>query len=68
MSKEAEVGELLKLQTRQVASGQMPEAIAEATGACPRTVRKWVDRSAKDWRDCRIAPLVRIGCTDRHRR
>src|SRR5512133_2756811 len=29
---------------RQVASGQTPEAVAEAVGVCPRTVRKWVDR------------------------
>jgi transposase InsO family protein len=29
---------------RQVGSGQTPEAIAEAAGVCPRTVRKWVDR------------------------
>ena len=28
---------------RQVASGQTPEAVAEAVGVCPRTVRKWVD-------------------------
>lgn len=29
---------------RQVASGQTPQAVAEAAGVCPRTVRKWVDR------------------------
>ena len=29
---------------RQVQSGQTPEAVAEAAGVCPRTVRKWVDR------------------------
>ncbi|NGO55883.1 IS481 family transposase [Mesorhizobium camelthorni] len=29
---------------RQVESGQTPEAVAEAAGVCPRTVRKWVDR------------------------
>src|SRR3954471_11021534 len=29
---------------RQVASGQTPEAVAEAAGVCPRTVRKWLDR------------------------
>jgi transposase-like protein len=29
---------------RQVESGQAPEAVAEAAGVCPRTVRKWVDR------------------------
>jgi transposase len=27
-----------------VESGQTPEAVAEAAGVCPRTVRKWVDR------------------------
>lgn len=29
---------------RQIGSGQAPEVVAEAAGACPRTVRKWVDR------------------------
>jgi transposase InsO family protein len=29
---------------RQVSSGQRPEAVAEAAGVCPRTVRKWVAR------------------------
>src|SRR6476620_4143181 len=29
---------------RQVESGQTTEAVAEAAGVCPRTVRKWVDR------------------------
>jgi transposase InsO family protein len=29
---------------RQVESGQTPEAVAEAAGVCPRTVRKWVGR------------------------
>jgi transposase InsO family protein len=29
---------------RQVASGQTPEAVSEAAGVCPRTVRKWVER------------------------
>jgi transposase-like protein len=33
---------------RQVASGQMPEAVAEAAGVCPRTVRKWVDRYRRE--------------------
>jgi transposase-like protein len=28
----------------RVASGQTPEAVAEAVGVCPRTIRKWVDR------------------------
>lgn len=28
----------------QVASGQTPQAIAEAVGVCPRTVRKWMAR------------------------
>jgi transposase InsO family protein len=27
-----------------VASGQTPQAIAQAVGVCPRTVRKWIDR------------------------
>jgi transposase InsO family protein len=29
---------------RQVQSGQTPEAVSEAEGVCPRTVRKWVER------------------------
>jgi transposase InsO family protein len=29
---------------QKVASGQTPEAVAEAAGVCPRTVRKWVSR------------------------
>ena len=33
---------------RQVASGQTPEAVAEAAGICPRTVRKWVDRHRRE--------------------
>jgi len=33
---------------RQVASGQTPEAVAEAVGVCPRTVRKWVDRHHRE--------------------
>src|SRR5271154_7624828 len=28
----------------QVASGQTPQAVSEAVGVCPRTVRKWVGR------------------------
>jgi len=28
----------------QVASGQTPQAVSEAVGVCPRTVRKWVKR------------------------
>ena len=33
---------------RQVTSGQTPEAVAEAAGVCPRTVRKWVDRYRRE--------------------
>src|SRR5262249_29506700 len=33
---------------RQVASGQTPEAVAEAAGVCSRTVRKWVDRHRRE--------------------
>jgi transposase InsO family protein len=33
---------------RQVASGQTPEAVAEAVGVCPRTVRKWVERYQRE--------------------
>ena len=33
---------------RQVTSGQTPEAVAEAVGVCPRTVRKWVDRHHRE--------------------
>ena len=33
---------------RQVESGQTPEAVAQALGVCPRTVRKWVDRYCRE--------------------
>src|SRR5262244_2640567 len=33
---------------RQVASGQTPEAVAEAVGVCPRPVRKWIDRYRRE--------------------
>ena len=33
---------------RQVSSGQTPEAVAEAAGVCPRTVRKWLDRYRRE--------------------
>ena len=33
---------------RQVDSGQTPEAVAEAAGVCPRTVRKWVGRYRRE--------------------
>jgi transposase len=33
---------------QQIASGQTPEAVAEAAGVCPRTVRKWVDRYRRE--------------------
>jgi transposase len=33
---------------RQVESGQTPEAVAEAAGVCPRTVRKWIDRYRRE--------------------
>ena len=33
---------------RQVASGQTPEAVAQAAGVCPRTVRKWMDRYRRE--------------------
>jgi len=36
---------------RQVESGQAPEAVAEAAGVCPRTVRKWVDRYRREGLD-----------------
>src|SRR5215831_3658973 len=32
----------------QVESGQTPEAVAQAVGVCPRTVRKWVDRYSRE--------------------
>jgi transposase InsO family protein len=32
----------------QVASGQTPEAVSEAAGVCPRTVRKWVERYRRE--------------------
>jgi transposase len=36
---------------RQVESGQTPEAVAEAAGVCPRTVRKWLDRGLAGLQD-----------------
>ena len=33
---------------RQFESGQTLEAVAEAAGVCPRTVRKWVDRYRRE--------------------
>jgi transposase InsO family protein len=33
---------------RLVASGQTPQAVAQAAGVCPRTVRKWVDRYRRE--------------------
>ena len=33
---------------RQVENGQTPQAVAEAAGVCPRTVRKWVDRYRRE--------------------
>ena len=32
----------------QVEGGQTPEAVAEAAGVCPRTVRKWVERYRRE--------------------
>ena len=31
-----------------VASGQTPQAVSEAVGVCPRTVRKWADRYRRE--------------------
>lgn len=33
---------------RQVENGQTPEAVSEAAGVCPRTVRKWVERYRRE--------------------
>jgi transposase InsO family protein len=33
---------------RQIASGQTPEAVSQAAGVCPRTVRKWVERYRRE--------------------
>jgi transposase InsO family protein len=33
---------------RLVESGQTPQAVAQAVGVCPRTVRKWVDRYRRE--------------------
>jgi len=65
---------------RQVASGQTPEAVAEAAGVCPRTVRKWVaryrsegmaglqDRSSRPHRLHRPTPQVVVEEIERLRR
>jgi transposase len=33
---------------KMVLSGQTPQAVSEAVGVCPRTVRKWVDRYERE--------------------
>jgi len=33
---------------RQVVGGQTPQAVAQAAGVCPRTVRKWVERYRRE--------------------
>jgi transposase len=33
---------------KMVLSGQTPQAVREAVGVCPRTVRKWADRYCRD--------------------
>jgi transposase InsO family protein len=33
---------------RQIESGQTPEAVSQAAGVCPRTVRKWVERYRRE--------------------
>jgi transposase InsO family protein len=33
---------------RLVASGQTPQAVSQAAGVCPRTVRKWVERYRRE--------------------
>jgi transposase-like protein len=33
---------------KMVLSGQTPQAVSEAVGVCPRTVRKWADRYCRD--------------------
>ena len=55
---------------KMVLSGQTPQAASEAAGVCPRTARKWLDRSqaAKAWPACRIAARGPIGCASRRRR
>jgi transposase InsO family protein len=65
---------------RQVMSGQTPEAVAEAAGVCPRTVRKWVeryrregvaglqDRSSRPRRLHRPTPQVVVDWVERLRR
>ena len=46
---------------RQVESGQTTEAVAEAAGVCPRTVRKWVDRyDATELFNIEVDELARI--------
>ena len=47
---------------RQVASGQTPAASATASGVCPRTVRKWVDRFHREGLVGKIAHPDRTSC------
>jgi transposase InsO family protein len=63
-----------------VASGQTPQAVSQAVGVCPRTVRKWVrryqtegiaglqDRSSRPKRLHRPTPQVVIECVEALRR
>ena len=65
---------------RQIESGQTPEAVAEAAGVCPRTVRKWVvryrseglaglqDRSSRPHRLHRPTPQAVVEDIERLRR
>ena len=65
---------------RQVENGQTPEAVSEAVGVCPRTVRKWVeryrreglaglqDRSSRPHRLRRPTPQAVVGEIERLRR
>jgi transposase len=65
---------------RQVTSVRAPEAVAEAAGVCPRTVRKWVvryrskgmaglqDRSSRPHRLHRPTPQVVVAEIERLRR
>jgi transposase InsO family protein len=65
---------------RLVASGQMPQTVAQAAGVCPRTVRKWVaryrreglaglqDRSSRPRRLHRPTPQVIVAQVEQLRR
>ena len=46
---------------KMVLGGQTPQAVSEAVGVCPRTVRKWVKRYERNGQ-CRPTAKVFASC------